>query len=400
MKLLFVHERFGALAGAEANLFHTAVELGRRGHTLGLLHGAGTGRAEAVWRSTFSDCFTLTAKDEAAATRTALRVFRPDLVYLHKLADLAVLEVLADSGVPVVRMVHDHEMYCPRGYKYHYLSREICTRPLSPYCLVPCGAFVTRNHGDGLPLQWNSYPAKKRELELNRQFHRFIVATDYMRQELLRNEFAEDKIEIHPPVTHADQDAVRSTFSPRNRIVYAGQIIRGKGVDVLLEALALVNMPFECLIFGDGSHRKYCEELSLRLGLDGHVHFKGYVPQDELEGAYREASLAVLSSVWAEPFGGAGLEGMRHGLPVVAFDAGGIKEWLLDWHNGFLVPWMDRDAFAARVEQLLSDKLLARQMGERGRHWAEQLFNFPKYITRLEEAFHRTLAGARHPVPA
>jgi glycosyltransferase involved in cell wall biosynthesis len=101
--------------------------------------------------------------------------------------------------------------------------------------------------------------------------------------------------------------------------------------------------------------------LSRELGLSDRVFFKGYVAQQELQAHFRDASLAVMSSVWPEPFGAAGLEAMRHGLPVVAFDAGGIKEWLVDGKNGFLIPWMDRAAFAARVEELLRDKTLARR---------------------------------------
>src|SRR5437868_311962 len=49
MRLLFVHERFGALGGAEANVLLTATELKRRGHIVGLLHGAPTGREEPAW---------------------------------------------------------------------------------------------------------------------------------------------------------------------------------------------------------------------------------------------------------------------------------------------------------------------------------------------------------------
>lgn len=47
IKLLYVHERFGALAGAEANAHITATELGLRGHTMGILHGPRTGKNEA-----------------------------------------------------------------------------------------------------------------------------------------------------------------------------------------------------------------------------------------------------------------------------------------------------------------------------------------------------------------
>jgi glycosyltransferase involved in cell wall biosynthesis len=188
----------------------------------------------------------------------------------------------------------------------------------------------------------------------------------------------------------------------RNLIIYAGQIIRGKGVDVLLESLALVQVPFECFIFGDGNHRSFCQKLARKLGLDGRarsdgaptrrVHFKGFVPQEDLKCYYREASLAVLSSLWPEPFGAVGLEAMRCGLPVVAFDAGGIGEWLKDGENGFLVPWMDRAGFARRIEQLLLDKTFARRMGERGLQLAAQNYDFSKYVTALEDLFQRVIA--------
>ena len=153
---------------------------------------------------------------------------------------------------------------------------------------------------------------------------------------------------------------------------------------VLLESLARVTAPFECVILGDGSQRAECERLSRRLGLDGRVRFAGFVPQAEIAGFYRDASLAVMSSVWPEPFGAAGLEAMRRGLPVVAFDAGGIREWLLDGVNGFLVPWMDRDAFAGKVDALLLDKALARRLGQCGRQLADERFNLDAYIDGLE----------------
>ena len=168
-------------------------------------------------------------------------------------------------------------------------------------------------------------------------------------------------------------------------------------MDVLLEALAQVRAPFECFIFGDGNHRRPCEQLSRKLGLTKRVHFMGYVGQDELKSYYREACLMVLSSVWPEPFGAVGLEGMGYGLPVVGFDAGGIREWLSDGVNGYLVPWMDRAQFAARVEELLRDKTLARQMGERGLEFVNGKYDFPSYIATLENLFRRVLAEKQPP---
>jgi glycosyltransferase involved in cell wall biosynthesis len=325
----------------------------------------------------------------------ALREFDPDLIYVHKMPELEVIEALLASGRPLVRMVHDHDIYCMKSYKYAYLSRRPCLRPASAYCLFPCGAFLARNRGARWPVKLVSYRAKKKEIQLNQQFQRLVVVSEYMRQELLRNGFTSSQVEIHPPVPRMAADALRSTFSDRNLIVFAGQIIRGKGVDVLLEALVRVQCRFECVILGDGSHRTACERLHRRLGLTGRVSFRGFVPQRELREYYRECTVVALSSVWPEPIATIGLEAMRYALPVVAFDAGGIKDWLSDGVNGFLVPWMDRAAFARRLEQLLLDKGLARQMGERGWQIAEERFRFDDYLSDLERMFAQVFAEHR-----
>lgn len=399
MRLLFVHERIGALGGAEANVLLTASELQRRGHTVGLAHGLGTNRGESEWCETFPDRYALDAAEPVAGLAQALAQFQPDVLYVHKYSDPGVLDTLQHSGVPVIRMVHDHDLYCMRGYKYAYFSRKICRREASAYCVFPCGASVARGTGTGFPLRWVSYGAKRREIELNKNFHRLVVASDYMKDELLRNGFAAGQIEIHAPVPRTAASADQPAFSARNLIVYAGQLIRGKGVDVLLESLARVTVPFECVILGDGSQRADCERLSRRLGLGDRVRFEGFVPQARIVGFYREASLAVMSSVWPEPFGATGLEAMRCGLPVVAFDAGGIREWLLDEVNGFLVPWMDRAKFAQRVDTLLLDKERARRLGQNGRQMAAEHFNFETYVDGLEKLFTRAVQAPASPAP-
>src|SRR5207248_9235740 len=114
------------------------------------------------WREVFPALFPLQGKAQAAAKK-ALQEFGPEVVYVHKMPDLEVLETLLASGIPLVRMVHDHDLYCMRSYKYHVCSRAVCTRPATPYCVFPCGASLARNRGMGFPLKWVSYAAKKKE---------------------------------------------------------------------------------------------------------------------------------------------------------------------------------------------------------------------------------------------
>ena len=103
----------------------------------------------------------------------------------------------------------------------------------------------------------------------------------------------------------------------------------------LMLALAKVRAPFEAVILGDGNHRATCEALSKKLGLEKKVAFKGFIPQVELKQYYQDTSVALISSLWPEPIATIGLEVMRYALPVIAFDAGGIKDWLHDGETAF-----------------------------------------------------------------
>lgn len=392
-RLLFVHEHCGDFGGAEANISLAAGELRRRGHAVGLLYERGTTRNEQRWREVFNPCVQLPAHGKLDLLKDTLHEFRPHLVYLHKLADVELIEVLLQAGVPLVRMVHDHSLVCLRSYKYNYFTREICHRPASLFCLFPCLASFQRNTTGTLPLQWASYTGKRREINLTKTCDALVVYSEYQKQELERNGFTASQIQICVPVRPASHPSPASSFGPQNVLLYVGQIIRGKGVDVLLEALAKVKVPFVCNIVGGGNHQAYCERLCVQLKLNDRVRFWGYVPPAQLESFYLEASAFLMSSLWPEPFGMSGPEAMRYGLPVVAFDAGGIREWLKDGENGFLVPWKDADAFAGRVEELLCEKSLARRMGLRGQEWVKQ-YDPVRQIDGLEALFSRLIQGA------
>jgi len=244
------------------------------------------------------------------------------------------------------------------------------------------------------PVIWKSFLQKKREIAINRSFRHFIVYSEYSRAQLVKNGFSVDRISVHVPMDCSAELPV-SPFSERNLVLSAGQIIRGKGIDVLLIALARVPTPFECVIVGEGSHRPHCERLARRLGLQQRVKFEGYIPRAELKRFYLDATAFLVSSLWPEPFGMVGPEAMRHGLPVVGFDAGGVGEWLHSGENGFLVPWGDVSGYAQRIDTLLRDKDLARTLGAIGRERVNRVYEVSRQVSLLE----RILFGVRNAQP-
>ncbi len=380
------------MAGAEQNIFLTAGALKERGHHISILYQQRSGRDESSWESIFDHAIAVPMSGKWTVTREAqlletLGIIKPDLFYIHKMPDLSLLRKILKIGRPVVRMVHDHDIYCMRGYRYHPLTRKICHRKTGLPCYFTCGAFIVRTRKRLFPLAFRSLSHKKDEIMLNQQVDKVFVVTNYMKEEFITQGFTPNKIEIFPPIPKTISNPPMPMFS-QPTVLYIGQIIRGKGVDCLIKALALLKVPYQALIIGTGSHKTYCERLTKKLGIGDHVQFLGWVNHDQLASYYRDAILVAVPSVWPEPIATIGLEVMRYKLPVVGFNSGGIGDWLIDNVNGFLVNWMDIKAFSIAMETLLQDTELARSMGIKSFEIIQKLYDFESYIARMEDCFY------------
>lgn len=99
----------------------------------------------------------------------------------------------------------------------------------------------------------------------------------------------------------------------------------------------------------------------------------------------------VVPSIWPEPFGLIGIEAMYFGKPVVAFDVGGISEWLKDRENGFLVKFPDKKQFAERIKLLLEDSSLTEKFGRNGKEMVKRFLNKEEHINRLLQIYHEVI---------
>ncbi len=84
-----------------------------------------------------------------------------------------------------------------------------------------------------------------------------------------------------------------------------------------------------------------------------------------------------------EPFGKVGVESMANGRPVVAFDVGGISDWLIDGFNGYLVPSRDISLLSQKIGNLLSNQELLNKFGFNGRKHVEDKFSTDIHIQDL-----------------
>ncbi len=400
-RILFIHERFGRMAGAEQHIVVTAPYL-KKSFNLFILYWMRSGKDEDLFEQVFDRSYQLnfdSSEEQIQQTLNAvIAEVKPDIIYLHKCLSASMIEIALASGIPVVRMVHDHEVYCMRTYKYFPWSRKICHYKAGAPCLFPCMAPIQRDRSKGpYGLKYVSYERQMRLIRADVQIAASFVVTTYMRNELILQGYPADRIFIFPPVPKSLSGPLcEPAFSDRNILIFAGQIIRGKGLDCLIKALALVKSPFQLIVLGDGSHKAYCQKLTLELGLSDRISFKGFIPHEELQEYYHQATAAIVPSVWPEPIATWGLEVMRYGLPVIGFDSGGISDWLKNDITGYLIPWMDLPKMAERIDYILNHKEEARRLGINARQFIHDHYNFDEYITRLQG---KLLEIAGSPVP-
>jgi len=153
-----------------------------------------------------------------------------------------------------------------------------------------------------------------------------------------------------------------------------------------LSSLAGQGRDFSLVLAGDGETRTELEALA-REHLPGRTRFLGLVPRDKLAGVYSAADLFVFPGI-RESLGMVYLEAQAAGLPVVAFDNGGIAEVVRQGQTGLLTPAFDDQAFMAAVEALLVDPRRRQAMGEAGTAYVaghhDQGRNFAVVAERLE----------------
>ncbi len=392
LKVVWLHEKMGAFGGAEANVLASAQALRDRGFRNVLVCRERTCVDEDPWRGAFEEIHA------GADAVEVVRAAAPDNVWIHNWPDSADFPRLAGCGVPLARMVHDHAMYCMRHYKYNPLTRRNCTRPASAACIFPCLAFLQRGHG-ALPVKFASLRSKLAEIADNKRLDCLVVASEFMRGELLKNGFDAAKIRILAPMPPGAPAAgvhpAEVSFVP-GRILFTGQIIRGKGLDLLIRAVHGLAGDWHLCVAGAGSALAKCRDLVARLGLGGRITIHGYLGARQLAEQYGEAQVVAVPSAWQEPYGMVGVEAMRHARPVVGFGTGGIPEWLRDGENGLLVPPGDIGALRAALGRALGDPAACRRMGLRGLELAATDFSFSGYTVKLAQMLE-DLAATKRP---
>jgi glycogen(starch) synthase len=168
----------------------------------------------------------------------------------------------------------------------------------------------------------------------------------------------------------ARRAAKRDRKGAQPLVLYSGRLVERKGIRDLLAAIPAVleQVPETRFTLAGGPAGWPAEEVARQwlpaecLPYRDRIHFTGWLQPDELDAWYRKADIQVIPSRY-EPFGMVVLEGMLHGLPIIAASVGGPMAILDHERTGILVPPFDAPALATALVRLLRDPQLRGRLG-------------------------------------
>lgn len=329
---------------------------------------------QGIW--TLYDLYSRAMAKEVGAIFDAER---PDLVHIHTPIDLtvSVFDAAACRGIPVILTLHDYFFMCRRFVLLHG-EGSLCTRDnVNPLCLAYRG--FTR----GLLRRTVTtvIAPSKFVLDYHRQNGFFDTTLNVVLPHGI--EFTPRELEGQPPA----RPETKGTFD----ILYTGGLTKPKGVHVLIDAFAALDIPSAMLhIVGGGSYER--ELFSKAAGIPG-IRFYGKIGNAEIQDFYARADVSVVPSLWNDVRPNVIPEAFRKGLPVIGARMGGIPELVIDGKTGFLFDAGDVACLARVLRMCASNRSVLRAAGHNAFLFVKQ-FSMDAYLDRLIETYEKTLTRA------
>lgn len=360
MKVISVHTYPYEVGGSERTLHQEREALTVAGHEVRVV-GATAQRPRDVYYLSRPQLFgnsTLHQPSLTALRAASLLVQEesPDVIHVHGYPRTDVM-ALWQRLRPVVTTAHTP--LCPNASRYRYRDQVACDREIGVVCLTRgyrengCG-----HTGDGKPYSLLGFVKAMHE---DRQVRhaiaasaRVIAPSRWMERRLVADGISPEKVVVLAPPVYESPPTAPSHWPSPPSLLYAGRLVAVKGVDHLLRAFSGLPRNVRLLIAGDGPEREDLESLAESLGCTERTHFLGMQSPAQLAVLRSQATACVLPSLWPENWSMAGWEAVQSGLPVVAYDVGGSREWCVPGVTGLLVPPGDVGALADALRLLIA----------------------------------------------
>ena len=361
LKILEVHNDYGAYSGEEAVVDRMIADFRSMGHEVVTLRRTSEGLRDSLFgkiKGFFAGIYSFSGRRQM---RRMLDTFKPDLVHIHNLYPFispAVLFLCKDQGCPVIMTVHNYRLICPTGlFLRNGKPCENClTRGNERNCIrYNCEHSHLRSLGYAL----RNMVARKTRAYMDCVDY-FCCLTNFQRQKLIAAGFAPDKLRVFPNyIEYVEPVAAANHADNNNYVGYVGRLSPEKGFDMLMEvARRHPEIPFRFA----GLQREGTSVESLP-----NVVLCGQLNRQELADFYAEARFIVIPSRCYEGFPVALLEASSYKRCCIAPRHGAFPDLMTDGVSeepaGLLFNPLDVDDLERQVVGLWSHPDQALSLG-------------------------------------
>jgi phosphatidylinositol alpha-1,6-mannosyltransferase len=348
----YLYELWRRLPSAETTVFTTPYE------------GAAAFDAEQPFRIERDGDKTLLPKPRLARTVDALtRSTEADVVFLDPMLPIGAIGPRLRAGVPYVVIGHGAE--------------------ISVWGRVPPLGLAARPvlRGAAGVVAAGNYPAQEMVRVAGRALPTLVVPPGV------------DVDRFRPIENPEERAAIRRRFGldpVRPLVLGLSRLVPRKGFDVLIDAVAGLDLDVQLAIGGIGRDRDRLERRVRARGAQRRVRFLGRVPDDDLASLYAVADVFAMlcrADRWggleAEGFGVVFLEAAGCGVPSIAGRGGGSHEAVVDGETGFVVEPRDVNAVRDALAQLVLDEGRRAGMGAAARRRTVTEFRYERIVESL-----------------
>ncbi|OGI26519.1 MAG: hypothetical protein A2287_08885 [Candidatus Melainabacteria bacterium RIFOXYA12_FULL_32_12] len=315
-----------------------------------------------------------------------LKKVKPDIVHcncINYYLSPSILRACYKNNIPIVMTLRDAFLSCPDvGLLYKsetYCQKVLCASGNPVQCIY--------NKCNDKSLIKSLISATEFAL---RKIHRlydkvsvFICPSKALLELAVKSGIPREKL-VH--INNFIDDSyfkAEPEYSNKGYFLYAGRLVKEKGVHYLLEAMRKIP-DIELHIVGSGLEENNLKQLASNLP---NVKFLGFKSGQDLENEYKNCIASIIPSNYFEAFGLSIIESFAYGKPVIGSNIGAIPEIIENDKNGIIFESENPDDLTQAVKKLHSNPDLVDKMGKNGRLKAKSLYTPEAYYSKLIEVY-------------
>lgn len=390
------------VGGAEAVVWRLARGLADKGqdvHVIATTRGASfeeirdgvpTYHIHSKYPERFRAWLSLWNPGAVSELRALLRRLQPEIVNAHNIhfyLSYHALKIARDAGAATVFSAHD---VMPFAYSKlrHFARRGPRQINLPDAYRLPRFYNLKRNR-----FRYNPWRNRVIRHYLSRYAERRTVPSQALADAFMVNDLPPADV-VHNGIdlrewSEADRALVmelrrRFDLGGKQVVLIAGRLTPDKGTVPLLKAMDRLKERLPAMTVLALTARDIDEQIPAAYShLRSLIRAGGWLGGGELRAAYDLADVVVVPSVIFDTFPTVNLEAMAAGKPVIATCFGGSPEIVIDGETGFVVNPFETSTLAERLERLLEDRDLSREMGRRGRARIREQFALDRQVEQM-----------------